>query len=233
MNDWNKFDLVTYIKDNYSYIHYEDEQIIKYLIKFYSKHIKIKHGLDIGTGPNLYPIFTMLPIANRIESIDYNSSNVRYLQKQTYTLDSNWRVFFNFIQQNYRQYGICLKNKLKQRVFFKQGNIYKLSKNKYDTASMFFVAESITNSYKKFIIACRKFMMSVKSGGSLVASFMAGSSGYYIGKIKYEACFINRCCLRDIFSPHVKKLKIYIIKKGKTPLRPGYKGMLLLTATRK
>jgi len=232
MNDWKNFNPETYIKHNYSNIHQEDKQIIRRLVKFYSQHHLLKLGLDIGTGPNLYPLILMLPITKKIESIDFNRQNINYLKGQIMKMNRNWKRFFNFIKKIYKQSGINLINSLKTKVIIKQGDIYQLAEEKYDLVSMFFCAESITNDYEKFSSVCNKLINSVKINGLIVAAFMENSSQFFVGKIRHKTYLVNIKCLKKIFSPRVKNLKIYKIHKAKIPLRPGYTGILLLTAVR-
>ena len=72
MIDWIKFDPDQYVQDNYLYIHDEDKQIIDLLISFYARLPKIKSAVEVGVGPNLYPLMLMLPKAQHILAIDPN-----------------------------------------------------------------------------------------------------------------------------------------------------------------
>lgn len=231
---WKKFNPSLYIKDNYSYIHDEDKQIIRLLLKFYKKLPQLNMALDIGTGPNLYPVMALLPFAKTIDCVDYSDANIEYLKKQLIKLDGNWYLFWesykrlNPIYQNIDQVEF-----LKQKMKIYQGDIYSLDDGKYDLSSMFFCAESITNTYRQFALACKKFIHSVKPNGILVAAFMENSKKYILDNIKFPAYPVNEKILTGVFSPEVTGLKINHISITSQPLRPGYTGMLFLTAKRK
>ena len=120
---------------------------------------------------------------------------------------------------------------LERKVETKHGSIYELEENKYDLASMFFCAESITLERGEFVLACTKFIKSVKPGGHLVAAFMENSRGYEIKGIDFPAYPVDINLIKKIFQPKTNNLLITRIPLAEKPLRLGYTGMLLLTAS--
>ena len=228
---WEKFNPSEYVKDNYSVIHDEDKEIIRKLVNFCIELPDVDLALDVGVGPNLYSIMAMLPFAGQIECIDFSSANLAYLRKQVKKLDSNWLHFWNLFKSLSQKYDIDLEQNLRGKVIIKQGSIYELKENKYDLASMFFCAESITSKSEEFSGACNKFIDSVKPGGCLVAAFMENSKGYKIGNIEFSACPVDTKVIRRIFDPKTKNLLVTRIPLAKQPLRPGYTGMIFLTAS--
>lgn len=231
--NWAQFDPQTYLKDNYIQLHEEDKKIIKLLTKFYQKIPQLKLICEVGAGPNLYPIMATLPRADRIEVVEYSLRNIIYLMKQKKCIDAFWNSYSDLFQRESNLYNIDIHWELKQKLIIKQGSIYKLPKEKYDLSSMHFCAESITENKKKFTDACMKFISSVKQGGYLVASFMENSKNYHVGNILFPSYPVNKQILKQVFESYTTNLVIYRVPKAIKALRPGYTGMLLLTAQRK
>jgi len=230
---WNKFNPHTYIENNYSSIHDEDNLIIHRLVDHYLSLPKLKVALEIGVGPNLYPVMVMLPFVKKIECIDFSITNVIYLKKQLKKLANNWYQFWELMKSLNQKYKINLTENLKVKVKVKKGDIYKLSKNKYDISSMFFCAESITTEHDQFVSACKRFIKSVKPRGYLVAAFMENSQSYKVGNVEFPSYPVNTQLINKVFMTETNDIVIKQIPLAKQPLRPGYTGMILLTATRK
>src|SRR3989344_2225957 len=77
---WEKFDPESYVRNNYSYIHPEDRNIIKILIKYYENIAQIIASVEIGCGPNIYPLMLALPKVKYIDVIEYSTRNKSYLE---------------------------------------------------------------------------------------------------------------------------------------------------------
>jgi len=232
-NKWAQFDPQVYLANNYRRLHEEDRMIIKILADFYRKIPKLQLTCEVGVGPNLYPIIALLPISKKVVAIDYSLKNIAYLTSQKKQVDTFWGPYLNLFQKESKQYKIDLLQNLKKKLVIEMGCVYTLPKGVYDLSSMHFCAESITDDKKKFYDACLRFMVSVKRGGYLAASFMENSGGYRVGGVSYPAYPVNRHILEQVFTPFVKKLEIHRIPKAKNALRKGYTGMLVLTARRK
>lgn len=231
---WNSFDPLAYIEDNYLKIHDEDRNIMDALIRHYDSLPKLKDALEIGVGPNLYPVMAMLPFVDKIEGVDYSKPNILYLKRQLKKLDKNWYKFwklFNNLSSKYR--NMNLEKDLKKKLLIKRGDIFKLEEDRYDLSSMFFCAESISSDRDKFVLACRKFISSVKHSGYLIAAFMENSKGYSVGGVEFPAFSVDLNFLCRTFKQDTTNLKIKHILVAKKPLRAGYTGMLFLTANRR
>ncbi len=229
--DWEQFDPHIYINDNYSSIHDEDRQIIRRLVSFYSSLSSLHLALEIGIGPNLYPVMAMLPFVKKVEGIDFSISNLKYLRRQLEEPDDNWYKFWELFKSLNRKYDIDLVKNLNRKVKIKKGSIYSLEASKYDLASMFFCAESITTEHDQFVVACNKFIKSVRAGGHLVAAFMENSQKYEVGTIEFPSYPVDTRLIRKIFGPQTNNLLVTRIPIARKPLRPGYTGMIFLTAT--
>lgn len=224
--DWKLFDPEQYVKDNYDYLHDEDRQILDILIPYYSNLPSANRAIEVGVGPNLYPLMLMLPKVSHIEAIDPNPRNISYLEHSLTFPDKNWQIFWEYISKSQSTKWI---NKLKVKLTISKKTIENLGANKYDLASTNFVLESITSSITEFNLLCKQFVGLIKPGGHGIATFMENSSGYSIGGISFPAVKINEEIIKSIFNPLLSKLVVTHINPSTTTLRPGYTGMLVLT----
>lgn len=231
--NWNNFNSSAYIADNYAKIHEEDIQIIKILVRYYDKLPKLQNALEIGVGPNLYPLMIMLPYIKKIDCVDISVSNIKYFNQQLKNPNTNWDLFWRLLQRLNQKYKQDYKNSLLRKVNIKNKSVYMLKEAKYDLVSTNFCLESITDNSKEFILACNKFIDSARSGGYLIASFMENSRGYEVDGVKFPGYPVNKEKIYNIFYSRVASLMIKRINLAIKPLREGYTGMLVLTARKK
>jgi hypothetical protein len=230
--DWEQFNPKKYVEANYASIHDEDKNILDLLVNFYQEIPTISKALEIGVGPNLYPLMVMAPYVDAIDCVEYSQRNIDYLKKQLNNPDENWIMFHEYLIAKIAIYNFPLKQKLSSLITIHRGSIYDLPQNKYGLASMHFVAESITDKALEFNQACQKFIKSVEKGGYLVACFMENSESYDINGVTFPSYPVTSQILEDVFSSSTNTLEIKHIKMAEVPLRPGYTGMLFLTARR-
>lgn len=229
-NIWDNFDYVDYIRKNYSYIHDEDKQIIDILIPYLACIKVVNRAIDIGTGPNLYPVILILPYVKQVNCFEYSQNNINYLKQQFKKTDDIWKTFQRYFISKNKKYKFHLDKELAEKTKVRKGNIYNLRKNKYDLATMFFCVESITEKRSEFEKACLKFVNCVRKGGHLIAVFMSQSQRYKVGKTYYRAYSVTEKEIFKLFKDKTTDLKVYFIKKGEIPLRKGYNGLILITA---
>lgn len=231
--NWNNFNSSAYIADNYAKTHEEDIQIIKILVRYYDKLPQLQSALEIGVGPNLYPLMIMLPYIKKIDCIDISVSNIKYFNQQLKNPNPNWNLFWSLLQRLNPKYKQDYKKSLLNKVSINNKSIYRLNEDIYDLVSTNFCLESITDNSKEFILACNKFIASARSGGYLIATFMENSHGYEVDGIRFPGFPVNKEKIYKVFQPKVNSLEIKRIKVAAKPLREGYTGMLVLTARKK
>ena len=80
---WDGFDTGGYVADNYARIHEFDRRIITSLSSYYRRLRpgSLSSALDIGTGPNLYPLMLVAAASRRVEALDRSAANVAYLRR--------------------------------------------------------------------------------------------------------------------------------------------------------
>ncbi len=231
---WEQFDPERYIKDNYATLHDEDRQILNILIPLYEKMLSGgERVLDIGTGPNLYPLVVVLPYAARVDCLEISSQNVQYLKRELNNPSAHWRAFLRFMEKKSSKYNSDLLRELARKIHIYRGSIFDNTRTGYDMVSMFFCAESITNSKYEFTAACKRFVSAARREGLLVAAFMENSTEYRIGSLNFPAYPVAKELLIETFQSLCNDFRIYHIDVAARPLRSGYTGMLLLVGRRK
>lgn len=88
--NWNEFDPYNYLSVNYVKILPPDREILKYLVELYVSFNPRGKFLEVCCGPNLYPVFAMLPFAGSIDIVEFGARNVEYLRRQKIVLDGVW-----------------------------------------------------------------------------------------------------------------------------------------------
>ena len=230
---WDKFDPMQYVKDNYVDLHDEDRIILYLLSATYHQLPPLPLAVEVGVGPNLYPLMAMLPVVKKIEAIDYNPANLRYLKKQLKKPNKFWLAYWQLLHESCSSYQIDFLSELRRKVTLLEGDIYSLPENTYDLASMNFCAESVTDNRTMFELACQTYIRAVKSAGYFIASFMENSTGYTVGTYHFPSCPIDKMTIMNIFIPVCDQWQMYHIPKAHQPLRAGYSGMLLFIGRKK
>lgn len=231
---WDAFNPYAYVADNYRTMHDEDRLILDVILPFIQRNIpSVSRVLDIGTGPNLYPIIALLPYSSRINCLEYARSNVQYLRNQIRNPSACWHRFHRYMQRNNDRYLFPLKPVLTDKVSIGRGDLFVDSGKDYDVVTMFFCAESITNRRDTFVEACNKSVSCLRAGGIYIAAFMEQSTGYSLNNITFPSYPTNKQELQNIFESLCTDLSIKRIQKAEKPLREGYSGMILVTGTRK
>ena len=230
--DWDLFSSQAYAEKNYQPLHKIDESIIAVVKSYLQKHAASNLTVaDIGAGPNLYPMFLLLPHAKELDLIEYSKQNIAYLQDQINSPDEMWLEIYRYIfPENNSLSKSQLTHDLQRRVKVIQGSIYELPTQKFDIASMFFCAESITSDEVEFEQATLKYINSVKPGGILCAAFMENSAGYQVADMNFPAVKITDQNLKKLFTSHCTDLQITRFDEGANEIREGYSGMLVLVA---
>ena len=138
--------------------------------------------IDVGTGPNLFPLFVALPRASHITAWEYSTSNVDWLKRELAgdAMRPQWQHFWRVTREAYGEGTDLPENPLpvlREKAEIKNGSVYDLPERQWDAATMFFCAESITEQRSQFEAACIRYARCVRSGGALMAAFLVGSSG--------------------------------------------------------
>ncbi|HEY9473925.1 MAG TPA: SCO2525 family SAM-dependent methyltransferase [Mycobacteriales bacterium] len=226
---WDSFDSGWYLRHNYLSLRDDDRQIIKLTGEFLAHAFTGGrwHGIDVGTGTNLYPALAMLPLCQRITLREHAATNYEWISREVAHYSSNWDEFWAALAETpcYRKITDP-RAALRQRATVERGSIFELPRSTWDVGTMFFVAESITHTRDEFDHAARCFVRSLKPGAPFVAAFMRNSQGYPVGTHLFPAVAITEADVRECLLPVADDVEIHHIT-SRTPLRDGYNGMML------
>lgn len=227
---WDEFNSSVYYEHNYVTLQGEDEHILDAVGSFFSSAGigPDAHGIDVGSGANLYPLFAMLPFCQDVVLWEWSAANVRWLKEETQSYSVEWDPFWAVLTR-YPAYGAVTepRDMVGKRGRPQQGSIFDLPAARWDVGTMFFVAESLTAEVDEFERATRCFVGALKPGAPFAAAFMAGSKGYPVAGVEFPAVDVGveevRKCLDDITSD----LTVFQVERTGAPLRDGYSGMIL------
>lgn len=236
---WDRFDSDAYQRHNYHTLHDLDRAIIERLGRFFAVH-KARaagagaewHGIDVGSGTNLYPALAMLPLARTITLWEHSAANVAWLERETRPYRRSWEPFWSALAASDDVYRRLERpdEALAAAVKVEKGSVFDLPEARWDVGTMFFVAESITGNRAEFESATRRFLRSLKPGAPFVAAFMENSRGYSAGDQRFPAVAISRRDLRPVLRDLASTYKIHEIASHQQ-FREGYDGMILITGT--
>lgn len=235
---WSLFDSEAYFQHYYGEPHVDDDNVIFFACKALAEAEPRANKLDIvdvGTGPNLFPMMCALPRAARLTAWEYSSSNVDWIRAELAKdqLRPQFEHFWTVAKRSYSEEAdipVDALAALAERTRIVQGSIYDLPGREWDAATMFFCAESITADKSEFDLACRRFARCVRPGGALVAAFLIGSSSYEIAERPFPILNVMEDDIRRAFSQEAEIIDTQAIGIVEKEIRSGYAGMLFLSA---
>lgn len=235
--DWNAFDSESYFQHYYGEPHPDDDAVIACAVAALQKaapHDRALDIVDVGTGPNLIPFMCALPRARSLTAWEYAASNVAWLKRELATREMRpqWRHFWNVTRQTYGDRAGLPENPLadlarKSRI--EQGSIFELPERRWDAATMFFCAESITGDRHEFDRACRAFARCVKPGGLLAAAFLVRSAGYIVANRDFPVLHLDASTIEAVFARDADAIDARSIGLVEREIRSGYAGFVFLT----
>ncbi|MEV4317144.1 SCO2525 family SAM-dependent methyltransferase [Actinocrispum sp. NPDC049592] len=237
--DWDGFDPATYYAQNYRSLRDDDRHILECVRDHFADAAEKGRlpsgavGIDIGTGPNLYPALTMLPFCANVTLYERAQSNIDWLSKQQKavwpTWDDGWDKFWQVLldREPYQRIAEPWRV-LADRATIVRGSVFDLpTEPRYDIGTMFFVAESITNDEGEFRSAIDHLLRVLKPGAPFAIACMEHSAGYKVGTHQFPAIDIDALNVADCLAYRVVSKPIAHIGHGNNPIRDGYTGMLI------
>lgn len=233
--DWNRWPVHAYLADNYRQLHGPDAAVIRHHSAVCRRFLPgaVARSLELGAGPNLYPLMTAAAASRRIDAVEPSAGSVAYLTAQLTRPDESWEPYYALCRELNPALPATLTEAL-TRVRVVTGDSAAVSPGVYGLASMNFVAESVTEDPDEFADLCRAFMRSVVPGGQLVAAFMENMPSYRISDgVRWPALPVDRIMVHDIFAPHTEELRVTRIDRDVDLPDYGDTGMVLLRAVRR
>ncbi|MGV9244796.1 SCO2525 family SAM-dependent methyltransferase [Streptomyces sp. NPDC003710] len=233
---WDAFDPHAYIDRNYRELLDVDAEIIAYVRDHFSDHFRGHFerpvlGIDVGAGANLYPALSMLPWCKEITQLELSRANVEYLREQRVNFDPGWDSFWRVLREGpaYRDIDENRRARFTDAVRVERGNLFDLVRRPAHWAigTMFFVAESMSDSHAEFRRGVACFMRALAPGAPFAAAFMARSTGYDVGDEHFPACDVDELQVHESLRPYAGKVAVLGLKKPTDMVRPGHEGMIL------
>jgi hypothetical protein len=233
--DWDRWPVEDYLSENYRELHPSDLAVINHHGAVY-RHLapdSVGVSLELGAGPNLYPLMLAAAVSRDIHAVERSPANVAYLTRQLRDgPDASWSPFYVACRAGQPALPPALPDAL-ARVRVSQGDLAGVPAGAYDLGSMHFVAESVTEDRDEFHALCAAFARAVRPGGLLIAAFMENMGRYQLGDGSSWPGFpVDQAEVRSAFAPHVERLDLDRIDADPTLPDYGYSGMVLLVARR-
>ncbi|MDQ3274114.1 MAG: SCO2525 family SAM-dependent methyltransferase [Actinomycetota bacterium] len=229
---WDDFDSSWYFDHNYKVLRDDDRQIIEIVRDFFvtldpSSH-RCRYGIDVGSGTNLYPALTMLPLCDKTTLYEYATSNVSWLQREMELYSQSWDPFWDLLAKEPLYKSVDSPRKaLAAKARVETGSVFDLPEWRWDIGTMFFVAESLSSELSEFQAALGSFLRSLRPGAPFAAAFMENSSGYDVSTHRFPAVAITANDVEICLAGATEDLEIHRIGTTSSPLRDGYEGMIL------
>jgi len=166
--DWDRWPVPTYLAENYRELHGSDDAVIVHHSAFYRGLAAggVARAVEVGTGPNLYPLFLASGAARHIDAVDAGAAGLRYLRAQLAEgPDPSWEPFWARCRALNPALPATMTDALR-RVRAMQGDAFALAGADYDLASMHVVAESVTEDPDEFAGFCAAFVATVRPGAT-------------------------------------------------------------------
>ncbi|MGW3492243.1 SCO2525 family SAM-dependent methyltransferase [Streptomyces sp. NPDC001020] len=237
---WGAFDPIAYVDHNYRDLQAEDAEILHILRDHFGDHFQRRgagpvSGIDVGAGANLYPALAMLPWCDEITLFERSPANVRYLESQVASYDTNWDQFWRVLCRNevYAALDTDPRAKFRKAVRVEAGDLFDLGRHegKWSMGTMFFVAESMTTSREEFARGVECFMRALAPGAPFAAAFMEHSKGYHAGEHFFPACDVGESEVYESLTPFAGDFTTMRLKAS-AAVREGYSGMIVARGRR-
>jgi hypothetical protein len=237
---WSNFDPEAYVDSNYRIPLKVDMMIVQLMRDHFRDCFdggipSGVTGVDMGAGANLYPALSMLPWCEKLTLLEYAGPNVLYLEKQKLVpggYDKIWDAFWDELTKVpvYRDVTDP-RARFTEIVQVERANLFDLDgARRWGLGTMFFVADSMSESENEFRLGVRCFARSLAEGAPYAAAFMKDSAGYDVGEYRFPAYRVKtKDQVAEILKPFSTDLKLHDLHHV---VRPGHEGMILALGRR-
>lgn len=241
---WDKFDPVDYLAHNYATMRDDDRQVLEFVRDFFARMSPALtgrpglRGIDVGTGPNLYPALAMLPFCTELTLYEYSRSNVDWLTNEHAGSWPSWQPVWADFWQVLCEEPIYARadradmgRELARRVKVVWGNVFDLDDAQhgyYDVGTMFFGPESLSTRRSEFHSAIDHLLDVLRPNSPFAIGLMEHSNGYSVGDNRFPATDIGVRDVTDCLVARAADLACARVGPGEVPLRDGYTGMMIV-----
>jgi hypothetical protein len=180
----------------------------------------------------------VLPFVDSLVLYEYSAHNIGWLKGQQAAgwpiwgdgLSAFWELYR--ADPAYAAFGPDPRPLLDSRVQVTQGSVFDLDPavhGWFESGTMFFVAESLSDDYEEFAAAVGRFLGVLRPGAPFAAAFMEMSQGYHVDGVRYPATAVAVDDLRAVLGRGGTALEFERIGTDGGALRPGYEGMIVAT----
>jgi hypothetical protein len=231
---WDDFDAEAYLRANYTDLRDDDHYLLAETAAFLSEmlpqpapHQPLLRGIDVGTGANLYPAFTMLPYCGDLDLWERGGRSTRWLESEVRSYSPLWDKYWDVLTQRDRYRMIDEpRERLSRTVRIRRDDLYRLPSQGWDVGTMFFAAESISDRRDEFELAVERFVGALRPGAPFATAFMRDSHGYPVDDQWFPAVAIGETDVKACLAPLSHDLRVSTVVSD-APLRDGYRGMIL------
>ncbi|MCM3882077.1 SCO2525 family SAM-dependent methyltransferase [Frankia sp. R82] len=226
---WDEFDPTAYFAHNYLHLRADDTEILR-LTRDHFVRAELPgglHGVDVGTGSNLYPALAILPWCRKITMVERATHNVAWLERElAHGYSTDWDQFWSVLAQRdcYRDVADP-RAQLSAAAHVQQGSVFDLPRQEWDIGTMFFVACSISNVIDEFEQAVDSFLQALRPGAPFAMAYMENSKGYEVSSQEFPAVEVGVQDVRRCVEAAASDVQIHRIPSDS--LRVGYTGMLV------
>ncbi|MFI1196478.1 SCO2525 family SAM-dependent methyltransferase [Micromonospora sp. NPDC020750] len=228
--EWDSFDPQAYVRHNYAVLRADDREILRRTRDFFAgTTLSDACCVDVGSGANLYPALSLLPIARTLDLCEWSASNVRWLSTQIAGYDELWDPYWQVCAEHPAYSAVTdPRGRLAQVGRVLRASVFDLPRRAWDAGTMFFVACSISADQAEAEHAIGSFLHALRPGSPFVVAVMLGSRGYHVGERLFPAVALQRAEVVASIATSAYDLDVHEVRP-RTPLRDGYLSMLLAT----
>ncbi|WP_037266779.1 SCO2525 family SAM-dependent methyltransferase [Kibdelosporangium aridum] len=240
---WDKFDPVDYLDHNYTTMRDDDRQVLTFVRDFFVRISpalidRPMRGIDVGTGPNLYPALAMLPFCAEVTLYEFSKSNVDWLATQHAANWPSWTTiwsdFWRVLCEESLYAGLDradMGSELSSRTKVTWGNVFELDSERdgyYDIGTMFFGPESLSPQRSEFHSAIDRLLSVLRPEAPFAIGLMEHSAGYDVADNRFPATDIELSDVTDYLEGRASGLSSERVDPGDVPIRDGYTGMMVV-----
>jgi hypothetical protein len=241
---WDKFTPVDYLDHNYAVMRDDDRQILEFVRDFFVRVAPTLatrpglRGIDVATGPNLYPALAMLPFCTELTLYDYSKSNIAWLESQCANNWPSWQPVWADFWRVLCEQPIYARTdrsdmgrELARRISVVWGSVFDLDETRYgqyDMGTMFFGPESLSTRRSEFHSAIDHLLDVLRPDAPFAIGLMEHSQGCGVGGNEFPAIDIGLEDVTEYLLRRVSGLTHERVEPGDVPLRDGYSGMMVV-----
>jgi hypothetical protein len=194
INDqFSVFEPAEYLREYYSAMIPENQKILTWLHKVYSRFPKIDRMLEIGGGATVYQLISAVTKVEHVSFTDLLDSNLKEVRAFTAAQGFNWEPFIQYVLE--LEGG---DNSLKEREQLMRDRLVQIETadmlqlpasfhNNYSVVQSSFAMESATGDLEVYLKMLQQTAGCLKPGGYLVMTALGGALCYKSGQAYFPA----------------------------------------------